>query len=66
MSSAVKKWPNFSKLAMKWPIWQPWSRKVAPATSSISKPEWTPTRVLMNCENRSGAVVDFLRAGAIV
>ena len=24
MASAVKKWPNFSKLAMKWPIWQPW------------------------------------------
>ena len=23
MDSAVKKWPNFSKLAMKWPIWQP-------------------------------------------
>ena len=23
MASAVKKWPNFSKLAMKWPIWQP-------------------------------------------
>ena len=20
----LKKWPNFSKLAMKWPIWQPW------------------------------------------
>jgi len=20
----VKKWPNFLKLAMKWPIWQPW------------------------------------------
>jgi len=23
MASAVKKWPFFSKLAMKWPIWQP-------------------------------------------
>jgi len=23
MASAVKKWPNFWKLAMKWPIWQP-------------------------------------------
>jgi len=22
MASAVKKWPNISKLAMKWPIWQ--------------------------------------------
>jgi len=22
MASAVKKWPNFSKLAIKWPIWQ--------------------------------------------
>jgi len=22
MASAVKKLPNFSKLAMKWPIWQ--------------------------------------------
>jgi len=25
MASAVKKWPRFSKLAMNWPIWQPWS-----------------------------------------
>jgi len=25
MASAVKKWPNFSKLAMNWPISQPWS-----------------------------------------
>jgi len=23
MVSAVKIWPNFSKLAMNWPIWQP-------------------------------------------
>jgi len=27
MASAVHKWPNFSKLAMKWPIWQPCCRK---------------------------------------
>ena len=25
MTSAVKKWPNFSNLAIKWPILQPWS-----------------------------------------
>jgi len=23
MASAVNKWPNFSKLTMKWPVWQP-------------------------------------------
>jgi len=23
MACAVKKWPNFSKLAMKWPVWHP-------------------------------------------
>ena len=27
MASAVKKWRNFSKLAMKWPIWQPCCRQ---------------------------------------
>ena len=26
MASRVKKWPHFSKLAMKWLIWKPWSR----------------------------------------
>jgi len=25
MASALQKWPNSSKLAMKWPIWQPWN-----------------------------------------
>jgi len=25
MASALKTWPKFSKLAMKWPIWQPCS-----------------------------------------
>ena len=25
MASAFKKWPNFSKLVMKWPIWQTWA-----------------------------------------
>jgi len=24
MASTVKKWTNFSKLAFKWPFWQPW------------------------------------------
>jgi len=25
VARALQKWPNVSKLAIKWPIWQPWS-----------------------------------------
>jgi len=28
MASAVKKWQNVSKLAVKWPVWQPWRAEV--------------------------------------
>ena len=33
MASALQKWPNFSKLAMKWPIWQPWHRRLSAVNS---------------------------------
>jgi len=29
MASALQKWPTFSKLAMKWPIWQAWHRRLS-------------------------------------
>jgi len=32
IASAFKKWSNFSKLAMKWPIWQPWGKAHATVT----------------------------------
>jgi len=32
MASVFKKWPNFSKLAMKWPMWQLWYCSWTPRT----------------------------------
>jgi len=33
MASALKKWPNFSKLVMKWTIWQAWHRRLSAVNS---------------------------------
>jgi len=35
VASAVKKWPNFSKLIMKWPIWQPWNSSILVETATL-------------------------------
>jgi len=46
IASAVKKWPNFSKLAMKWPIWQPWLELFCLQTNTLVEDKITQTVLL--------------------
>ena len=52
MVSAIQKWPNFSKLAMKCPVWQPCT-----VTRTAIQPDQSGSVLPLCCY---GKVLDFM------